>query len=130
MSDQFALPLQGRAERRHLYEWIAAEEAYVADKFDDQRNGHDDTLAAYDLISFWIGQITQYLDRANAFLDAAKGARLADDSHSARHLEQRAQQAMAKCMMTAKGLVESSIRVYGELPAPGVSSGEVKTWKR
>lgn len=123
---EFPLPLQGRPERLHLYRWVKAEEEYVAGKFDDQRNGHDETLAAHDLEAFWNRQIIQYLDRARLFL---QGARESSNEDECRALEMRAQQAMAKCFMTAKGLVESSIRVYGDLPKPGLSSGNVEEWK-
>lgn len=141
MSDHYPLPLQGRDERRHLYQWVAEEEDYVAAKFDDQRNGHDETLRDHDLASFWSRQILQYLDRASLFLAAARSQRephspgpsCGEDHQScidqARYLEMKAQQALAKAMMTAKGCVESSIRVYGPLPAPGVSSGEVVPWQ-
>lgn len=120
-----ALPIQGRPERAHLYEWVADEEAYVAAKFDDQRQGHDESLSRENLEGFWERQVTQYYDRAKLFL---RQAQFAEDEADRRHLEQRAQQAMAKAMMTAKGLVECSIRVYGPLPAPGLNSGVVMAW--
>jgi len=126
--DFYALPTQGRPERVHLYKWIAAEENYVADKFDDQRNGHDETLKEYDIEQFWVRQVVQYYDRASAFLKAAKEAREHNDDVGGRHLEQRAQQAIAKAMMTAKGMAESSIRVYGPMPRPGMPSGYVEEW--
>jgi hypothetical protein len=119
----YPLPLMGRDERLHLYRWVAREERYVADKFDDQRDGHDASLRD-DLADFWERQIIQYYDRARVFLAAAAEA----EGDDRRHLEQRAQQAMAKAMMTAKGLVESSIRVFGPLPKPGVPSGQVEEW--
>lgn len=122
------LPLQGRPERQQLYRWITEEEEYVANKFDDQRNGHDESMQTGDLEDFWIRQVVQYLDRARLALSQAKMLRGAGDIESARLLEMKAQQAMAKCMMTAKGMVESSIRVFGDLPQPGVSSGEVREW--
>lgn len=123
--DLVGLPTQGKPEREHLYLWIWEEEKYVHGKFDDQRQGHDDSLRTYDLSVFWERQVTQYLDRAKMFLEGAREAR----SEDRRHLEQRAQQAMAKGMMTHKGLVESSIRVFGSLPQPGLPSGEVRAWE-
>lgn len=119
------LPTQGRRERAHLYEWITQEEKYVAGKFDDQRAGHDDTLRHYDVDEFWTRQVMQYYDRARQFLRAAAEE---TETDTRRHLEQRAQQAIVKAMMTAKGFAECSIRVYGPLPQPGVSSGEVREW--
>lgn len=123
--DSWPLTTQGRRERMHLYRWINGEEAYVAGKFDDQRDGHDETLAEHDIERFWVRQVVQYYDRANQFLRAAAAA---EDVLDARYLEQKAQQAMAKAMMTAKGMVESSIRVFGPLPKPGVPSGTIEKW--
>lgn len=121
-----SLPLQGRPERQMLYRWVEGEEVYVADKFDDSRNDHDDSLMTVGVKGFWIRQITQYLDRAQIFLNEA--SEWPSGSKEARYLEQKAQQAICKCMMTCKGLAESSIRVFGALPAPGVSSGEIQKW--
>ena len=121
MKGQATLPLQGRPERQHLYEWVAVEEEYVAAKFDAERGKHDEYLRTYDF-DFWERQIIQYLDRARLFLYEAGEAPLGQR----RALELRAQQALAKGMMTLKGCVEATIRVYGPLPAPGEPSGEVK----
>ncbi len=144
-----ALPTQGRAEREHLYQWIVGEENYVAGKFDDQRNGHDDSMRTHhvkqDGEGFWFRQIVQYYDRARVFFEQAEEVRKMADKietvsnedaykrkrkleHDARHLEMRGQQALCKAFMTAKGCVESSIRVYGPLPKPGLSSGNVEEW--
>lgn len=122
------LKLQGRPERAQLYRWVNGEEAYVAGKFDDQRNGHDQSMAERHMEpeGFWLRQIVQYYDRARLFFDAARDE---PDAYARRHLEQRGQQALAKAFMTAKGCVESSIRVFGDLPEPGHNSGEVHEWK-
>lgn len=124
MIDHFPLPLQGRPERRHLYKWIKAEEEYVAKKFDKQRDDHDTHWGANGIEDFWSRQIVQYLDRANAFLLEAVEC----EGKDKRRLQQLAQQALAKGMMTFKGCVESSIREFGPLPKPGVSSGEILYW--
>lgn len=146
-----ALPTQGRAEREHLYDWITGEEQYVAGKFDDQRQGHDDDLRDSHLerTGFWFRQITQYYDRARIAFQAAAECRADAESYDesfeqsgnpaeedqaqdlrrdARMLEMKGQQALAKAFMTAKGCVESSIRVFGPLPKPGLSSGYVEEW--
>lgn len=122
--DLFALPIQGKPERVHLYRWIADEEVYVADKFDDQRDGHDESMKTYDLEDFWIRQVIQYYDRAQQFFQAARTA----DEGRRRFFEMKGQQALAKAMMTAKGCVESSIRCFGNMPLPGVESGDVREW--
>jgi len=119
------LPLQGRGERQHLYRWMDREEYYVAGKFDDERDGRDEGLQHFDIDEFWAPQIIQYLDRARVFLT---GASVNRDPAETRELVLKAQQALAKGMMTFKGCVESSIRVYGPLPAPGVASGEIQDW--
>lgn len=123
-----ALPTQGRAEREHLYRWIVGEEEYVAGKFDDQRPDHDDEMRDSHLNpeGFWFRQIVQYYDRARIFFNEALSLEEGDPHR--REMEQRGQQALAKAMMTAKGCVESSIRVYGPLPKPGLSSGNVEEW--
>lgn len=125
-----ALPTQGRPEREHLYQWIVGEEEYVAGKFDDQRDGHDDSLRVHgmDPEGFWFRQIVQYYDRARLAFDAAQECELEGDHDSARKFRMRGQQALVKAMMTAKGCVESSIRVFGPLPKPGLSSGYVEEW--
>lgn len=128
MIDHFPLPIQGKPERRHLYVWIKEEERYVREKYDDgrqQRETHDEAMATRDLEAFWTRQILQYLDRAAAFL---KDAQVADNDLKRERLEKLAQQALAKGFMTFKGCVESSIRVFGPMPKPGVSSGEILHW--
>lgn len=123
------LPIQGRQEREHLYQWVAAEEEYVAAKFDDERNGHDEQMRNDPELDFWIRQVVQYYDRARHFLIAAKRERIGAGEEGAEYLEKKAQQAICKGMMTAKGMAESSIRVFGPLPKPGVSSGEIEPWE-
>jgi hypothetical protein len=136
------LPTQGRAERAHLYDWIVKEESYVAGKFDDQRAGHDDSMKEEHLSAdgFWFRQIVQYYDRARiAFRVAAEMREKANNTmtdhearskaqRQARYMEMKGQQALAKAMMTSKGCVESSIRCFGPLPKPGLSSGDVEEW--
>lgn len=132
------LPTQGRRERAHLYRWIAGEEAYVAGKFDDQRHGHDESLRQHGMDSegFWLRQVVQYYDRARMFFDAAReietdGTGVGPDEYNSlrkRTLELKGQQALVKAMMTAKGCAESSVRVFGPLPAPGHPSGFVYGW--
>lgn len=117
------LPLQDKPERQELYDWMAVEEKYVHAKFHgNQRGDHDETLRDYDISRFWIRQILQYLDRADAFLTAAK---LCENERDAYILEKKAQQAVAKCMMTTKSCAESMLRVFGAMPEGGHTSGEI-----
>lgn len=126
----FALPLQGRRERAELYSWVEQEEEYVAGKFDQARREHDEAMSSSDTFNdFWARQIIQYIDRAFLFFREAEQA--VEDSGrvtdaQAVILRKKAQQALAKGMMTFKGAVESSIRVYGVMPKGGVPSGEVE----
>ena len=120
-----ALPTQGKPERLHLYVWIEEEEVYVHDKFKDERTTHDTTWE-HGFGAFWFGQIVQYYDRAKQFFDAADNQ---DDELAKRFLRMKGQQALAKAMMTAKGCVESSIRTFGNMPTPGVPSGEISEWE-
>lgn len=122
---QVGLPTYARPERQQFYLWKVAEEAYAEEKFAGQRDTeHDASLATYDLADWWQRQIVQYLDRARLYLEGAKDA----EGDQRRHLEQLAQQALAKATMTAQGAVESSIRVFGDLPKPGLPSGYVEPW--
>lgn len=127
--EKVPLVTQNRAERLHLYLWINGEEHYVAGKFDDQRVIHDDDLRNNRMSreSWWFGQIVQYYDRARLFFDQAQDDGLGAEDR--RRLEMLAQQALVKGFMTAKGCVESSIRVFGPLPEPGHNSGEVHEWR-
>lgn len=127
MLDHFPLPTQGKPERRHLYRWIRAEETYVYEKYDatENRPFQDASFERGGLEDYWAPYVTQYLDRAR---DALDGARALPEGPEKQHLILKAQQAMAKCMMTAKGMVESSIRAFGPMPRPGVPSGTVEPW--
>jgi hypothetical protein len=130
MIDHFPLPIQGKPERRHLYRWVKEEEEYVHGKFDDQRQGHDNSFHDDGMAGFWTRQIVQYLDRANDWLVEAAGCRSIGNDEDGRILEMKAQQAICKAMMTAKGCAESSIRVFGPLPRPGLSSSAgVQPWE-
>ena len=58
---------------------------------------------------WWVRQILQYLDRARAFgLDTPKG-----------------RQALAKATATMIATTGAAIRVYGDLPKGGTTSGEI-----
>jgi len=130
MIDHFPLPIQGRPERRHLYLWVKNEEEYAHGKFNNQRQGHDDSFRTDGMGGFWTRQIVQYLDRANDWLTEAAGLRSIGKEEDARILEMKAQQAICKALMTTKGCAESSIRVFGPLPRPGMSSTEgVQQWE-
>lgn len=90
------------------FKWLQDERAYQIGKFgielDDQH-----TTEGIGKDSWWQNQIGMYMHRANLLtLDNPLG-----------------RQALAKAVATACGMLESAIRTYGDLPAPGVSSGNV-----
>lgn len=99
------------------FDWLQKERAYQVGKFgielDDihtkEGDGDQQTEAGVGKNSWWFNQITMYLQRAKVTgLDNPIG-----------------RQAAAKATATACGMLESVIRTYGDLPAPGVSSGNI-----
>lgn len=104
--------IRRKPERQAFFDWYVGEVQYADRKFPaDQRSDHDRAIRLDNLSpdSFWFRQIMQYADRVRLFgLDTPQG-----------------RQALAKMTMTMIGCVESTIRVYGPLPAPGVPSGEI-----
>ena len=91
------------------FDWLAGERSYQLAKFgtavDDEH-----TLAGVGVDTWWDQQLTNYLGRFRLFgPDQILG-----------------RQAMAKFVATSLGMLESSIRVYGDLPQSGVASGEIR----
>lgn len=133
--DEVSWPTNGRPYRKQLLQWAVEEENYVTGKFDGTNKNQmvDATLREhYDIDEFWHRQVNQYYDRARMFLQSALVLRMSPDpeaAEKAERLEKLAMQAVAKAMMTAKGFAESMIRVYGQLPKPGLSSGYIEEWK-
>lgn len=110
---EFPVPPE-RSARLHWLTWYQKELDYVDKKFDDQRNGHDHEMFVDGLDDggFWFRQIFQYVPRARLLgLNTPNG-----------------RQALAKMAMTAIGCLESCIRVFGPLPEPGFTSGEIREW--
>ena len=118
------IPARG-PERAVLLDWIAQEFKYADSKFNDERNGHDNEMLKRDF-DFWQRQIVQYIDRAREFITASD---VFDSEDEKRELEMRAQQAVAKALMTCFGCSESMLRVFGPMPKPGVPSGTIKKWE-
>lgn len=100
--------------RRHVFVWMQRETVYASNKFKGQRDSHDESLRKEQISddAWWYRQIHQYIDRARLQgLDTPQG-----------------RQQLAKALMTMRGCVESSVRVFGPLPEPGVPSGEIREW--
>lgn len=127
-----SVPLNGdRPERQQWLEWLVIEQEYADTKYFEERTKQDDSLRAYDIDSYWVQYMHSYLCRARIWLEAAFELSLMSDPESqekARNLENLAKQAIAKTSMVAKDFVESAIRVYGELPKPGLPSGNIEVW--
>lgn len=101
--------------RDYVHKWVADESRYQDEKFGlDQDDEHtrefQNEERPFDNLNppWWIHQVTMYLDRAYLLgLDTPNG-----------------RQAVAKATATCMGFMESTVRVYGLLPEPGVTSGE------
>ena len=111
---QFDVPLGSQVstptERDRVVEWLAAERSYQEHKYPD-RTVHDDKMReqGVDDRGFWWSEVNRYLYRAERLgLDTPLG-----------------RQAAAKAVATAQEMLASVIRVYGPLPPPGVTSGDV-----
>lgn len=102
----------GRPERRQLLRWLREEWRYADDKFDDHRRQHDEEMRDGGITDagWWFNQVFQYV---------ARGRVLGLENPLGR-------QAIAKCWAAMSGLVESVIRVHGDLPEPGVPSGYLR----
>lgn len=102
-------------EFQYVLDWLYQERTYQTEKFDykEQDDTHtrefdlNKSEIEFDLI-FWNRQLYTYLYRAWILgLDTPGG-----------------RQALAKFAATAVAFTESTVRVFGPLPQPGVSSGE------
>lgn len=102
--------------KKHLNAWAREEAKYASKKFGHSVRGEHDAEMEAEQVgedSWWYRQIHQYIDRARLFgLETPQG-----------------RQALAKAMLAMHGAVESSIRVFGPMPLPGVPSGEIQEWK-
>ena len=96
--------------------WFKGESGYQDGKFAHHRPEHDKLIQNQGLREDgrWRGDINQYLHRANVLgLENPNG-----------------RQALAKAAMVCIAAVESAVRVFGPLPEPGHSSGEIMEWHR
>ena len=95
-------------------EWFAGEATYQQNKFGSERTHHDNLMRTEGVKAggLWHHDINAYLHRATVLgLDNPGG-----------------RQALAKAAMVVIAAVESSVRVYGPLPEPGHTSGEIVEW--
>lgn len=93
-----------------VFTWLVAERRYQVRKFGTDLDD-EHTRQGLDERGWWWRQLTNYFGRANVLgLEHPAG-----------------RQALAKFTATACGLLESAVRVHGDLPEPGVPSGELRT---
>ena len=102
--------------RHNMWEaWFKGETGYQDGKWDSVRGEHDALMAGDGLSKNgrWRSDIDMYLHRAHVLgLDNPNG-----------------RQALAKAAMVVIAAVESATRVYGPLPEPGHTSGEIVEWE-
>jgi hypothetical protein len=102
-------PIQSMSAASQCFDWLVHEREYQVEKFGTDLDD-EHTLAGLGEESWWWQQLTNYFHRSRVLgLDTPVG-----------------RQAIAKFAATSCGLLESVIRVYGALPRPGVSSGEIE----
>jgi hypothetical protein len=91
------------------FNWLISERDYQINKFGIGLDDQHTIEFGVQPETWWQDQVAMYLHRANLFgLDTPQG-----------------RQMVAKATATMCGLLESVIRVHGELPPPGVSSGNL-----
>ena len=89
----------------YVLEWLRDERDYTAGKYGLE---NDDKMTRERIFGFWADQIGDRIHRVQLLgLDTPMG-----------------RQAAAKVAATAMMALESVVRVAGELPEPGVTSGE------
>ena len=94
--------------------WFEGESTYQDNKWESHRQDHDSSMRLDGISPSGI-----YHHDINAYLHRAMVIGL-EHPHG--------RQALAKAAMVAIAAVESAIRVYGPLPEPGHTSGEIKEW--
>lgn len=98
--------------RGHVRRWVKDERDAYADKKYNDKADIDRHMAedGFTEDGWYVGFITNYLRRAQLLgADTSQG-----------------RQALGKCLVTITEALESSVRVYGSLPKPGVPSGTIE----
>ncbi len=100
-----------QAFRSHALAWLVEELRAQAVKF-EQIDDDMHTREGLESDAWWWQQLTNYYGRARVLgLDTPVG-----------------RQAIAKFVATSVALLESTVRCYGALPAPGRASGDIADW--
>lgn len=101
------IPAPEESFARQAFVWLVKEHAYQVRKFGTSLDDDHTASGALAPDGWWSRQLNNYYHRARILgLENLVG-----------------RQALAKYVATACGLLESVIRVHGELPPPGVPSG-------
>ena len=95
--------ISGRPEIEHVKAWLDGERAYAEAKWEPEKV---DAITPEE----YEGWVMQYLHRAIVLgVENPNG-----------------KQALGKALRTLTGMTESIVRRHGDLPAPGVPSGEIQ----
>lgn len=100
--------------RRRVAQWLRDERRLYADiKWHEGDNEATIMKAMEADQTWWFNYVDRYLNQARLQgLDTIQG-----------------RQAAAKGLVTLTALVETAVLVHGDLPKPGVTSGEIIEWK-
>lgn len=107
---------QSQQARDQLDKWIELERTLYADvKFADDEENRTKLIAELQRGNHevWTQFAFQYLDRVNLMgLNSRNG-----------------RQALGKAVITLHHLLETAIMLFGDMPQPGVPSGEFQVWQ-
>lgn len=100
--------------RRRVAEWLRAERRLYSDPKWHEGDNEADAIGHMETNQeWWFNYVNRYLNQAALQgLDTIQG-----------------RQAAAKAVVTATAMLETAVLVYGDLPKPGVTSGEITEWK-
>lgn len=107
--------------REHLGEWITKERAEYADADKYDPDGATFRRLSLDIKDFGVTDGGEMLSFIGNYL---KRAQLMGVENA------NGRQALGKCIVTMMAALEHAIVHFGEMPEPGVPSGEVKVWYR
>lgn len=112
--EQLTSPLSDIKAFEHVISWLRGERYYTLEKFgssQDKQHVRDfEDKEKDNEIAWWTQQLRNYFYRAWVLgLDTPVG-----------------RQALAKFVSTGAGMLAAAVQEYGELPKPGVPSGEIE----
>lgn len=119
-------------ERALVIEWLLTEwEAYATPKFGtvQDRTEYQEWMRndAWSAEGDWRRQVLQYADRCELFF--AHGNPASCDNDGDQTLMLKGKQAAMKMATTLIDGLATMILIFGNPPAPGQTSGDIKEWK-